>query len=50
MAVDLITENGVGIISLNMPPANAYNLAMLKELQAVILVWSHHLKVTNCVV
>ena len=29
MAVDLITEKGVGIISLNMPPANAYNLAML---------------------
>ena len=37
MAVDLIVENGVGIISLNEPPANAYNLAMLKDLQAVIL-------------
>ena len=37
MAVDLIVENGIGIISLNEPPANAYNLAMLKELQAVIL-------------
>ena len=36
MAVDIKSVNGVGVISLNAPPANAYNLAMLDGLQAVV--------------
>ena len=36
MSVDLERVGGVGVISLNAPPANAYNLEMLQELQSVI--------------
>ena len=36
MAVDIKTINGVGVITLNAPPANAYTLSMLDMFQAVI--------------
>ena len=36
MSVDLERVGGVGVISLNAPPANAYNLEMLQELQSII--------------
>ena len=36
MTVDLITVDGVGVVSLNAPPANAYDLTMLRELQEVV--------------
>ncbi len=32
MAIDLTIEDGVALISLNRGPANAYDMAMLKEL------------------
>ena len=35
MSVDLERVGGVGVISLNAPPANAYNLEMLHELQSI---------------
>jgi enoyl-CoA hydratase/carnithine racemase len=36
MAVDFAVENGVGVISLNRPPANAYDWDMLRDLSAAI--------------
>jgi enoyl-CoA hydratase/carnithine racemase len=36
MAVDFTVENGVGVISLNRPPANAYDWDMLRELTGAI--------------
>lgn len=36
MAIDFSVDNGVGIISFNRPPANAYDAAMLGELTAAV--------------
>ena len=36
MAVDFAVENGVGVISLNRPPANAYDWEMLRDLSRAI--------------
>jgi len=36
MAVTLERDNGIGIIKLNNPPANAYDHAVMKELDDAI--------------
>lgn len=36
MSIDFSVDNGVGIISFNRPPANAYDAAMLTELSAAV--------------
>ncbi len=36
MTIDFSVDNGVGIISFNRPPANAYDAAMLTELSATV--------------
>jgi enoyl-CoA hydratase/carnithine racemase len=36
MTIDFSVDNGVGIISFNRPPANAYDAAMLTELSAAV--------------
>ena len=36
MAVSLERDNGIGLIKLNSPPANAYDHAVMKELDDVI--------------
>ena len=37
MAIDYSARNGVGVITLNRPPANAYDSAMLAELRGAVL-------------
>lgn len=36
MAIELTREDGVAVLSLNRPPANAYDMEMLKELGAAV--------------
>lgn len=37
MAVELSIQDGIGLVTLNRPPANAYDAAMLTELRDVVL-------------
>lgn len=37
MAVELSIQDGIGLVTLNRPPANAYDTAMLTELRDVVL-------------
>ena len=36
MAIDYAVDDGIGFITLNRPPANAYDSAMVGELPAIV--------------